>query len=135
MVFTNAQTTAFFTGNDQMAMSAAVFAALGAEGISAVDHLGEFDKDQIVQIAKNLRSPVGNAAALNLGAKSIKRLTAACDLVRYYETVARTLTAANMQWTGPIRNFEVQWKALKEKKDQDDPETPKLTKNMTAMKW
>ena len=52
------------------------------------------------------------------------------------------LTPANLKWsgtngagTGPMKNFEVQWKVLSGKKDESDPETPKLTKALTAMKW
>eukprot|EP00957_Ditylum_brightwellii_P168189 12803587-Ditylum_brightwellii.AAC.1 len=57
------------------------------EGISAVDNLEEFQKTDIKQIAANFRRPtVPRAPQLVLGAKSIKRMTAACKLVRYYTT-------------------------------------------------
>ena len=32
-------------------------------------------------------------------------------------------------------NFEIQWKALKDKKDEDDPEEPKITKALPIIKW
>ena len=69
------------------------------------------------------------------GAKSQKRLTVACDLIRYYQTVGRDLTAANIQWNQVMSNFEIQWKALKERKDEDDPDVPKITKALPIMKW
>eukprot|EP00957_Ditylum_brightwellii_P014378 1081975-Ditylum_brightwellii.AAC.1 len=57
------------------------------EGISAVDYLEEFQKTEIEQIAANLRRPtVPGAPQLVLGSKSVKRMTAACKLVRYYTT-------------------------------------------------
>ena len=64
--------------------------------------------------------------AFTYGAKSQKRLTVACDLVRFYQTVGRDLTAANIQWNQVMSNFETQWKALKDRKDEDDPDVPRL---------
>ena len=58
----------------------------------------------------------------------------ACDLIRYYETVGRDLTAANIQWNQVISNFEIQWKALKDRKDEDDPDVPKITKALPIIK-
>eukprot|EP00957_Ditylum_brightwellii_P168903 12856420-Ditylum_brightwellii.AAC.1 len=52
------------------------------EGISTVDDLEEFQKTDIEQIAANLRRPtVLGMPLLILGAKSVKRMTAACKLV------------------------------------------------------
>ena len=59
----------------------------------------------------------------------------ACDLVRYYQTVGRGLTAANIQWNQVMSNFEIQWKALKNRKDEDDPDVPKITKALPIIKW
>eukprot|EP00957_Ditylum_brightwellii_P038386 2901885-Ditylum_brightwellii.AAC.1 len=57
------------------------------EGVSAVDNMEEFQKTDIKQIAANLRRPiVPRVPQLVLGAKSVKRMTAACELVRYYTT-------------------------------------------------
>jgi hypothetical protein len=134
MVLTAAQTTTFFQDAEQMAIPDATVLQLVAEGINTVDDLSEFDKDTINQIASNLcRPPAGNHYVF--GAKSQKRLTAACDIVRYYETVGRPLTAANISWNTVIKNFEIQWKALKDKKDGDEPETPKIAKGLNIMKW
>ena len=64
-----------------------------------------------------------------------QRLTVACDLVRYYQTVGRDLTAANIQWNQVMSNFEIQWKALKDRKDEDDPDVPTITKALPIIKW
>ena len=134
MVLTVAQTTAFFEHADQMAIPNATVLQLVAEGINTVDDLSEFDKDTINQIASNLRRPpAGNHYVF--GAKSQKRLTAACEIVRYYETIGRPLTATNIAWNTVVKNFEVQWKALQAKKDGDEPETPKIAKGLNIMKW
>jgi hypothetical protein len=111
MVLTTAQTTSFFEGADQMAISNATVLELINEGINTVDDLSEFDKDTIVQIAYNLRQPPAGTPFV-FGTKSQKRLIVACERVRYYETVGRALTAANLQWNTVMKNFEIQWTAL-----------------------
>ena len=67
--------------------------------------------------------------------ESQKRLGIACELVRYYSTVGRDLTAASMHWNNVIKNFEIQWKALKMKKDEDTLEVPKISKSLPIIKW
>ena len=49
--------------------------------------------------------------------------------------MGRDLTAANMQWNNVIKNFEIQWKALKTKRDEDAPEVPKISKSLPIIKW
>ena len=141
MVLTAAQTTAFFESPDQMGIPHATMVQMQQEGIQSVADLADFEKQSLQQLADNLRKPGGrvpgpdpNAAlratiptpAFTYGAKSQKRLTVACDLVRFYQTVGRDLTAANIQWNQVMSNFEIQWKALKDRKDEDDPDVPKL---------
>ena len=119
-------------------------------GILMVADLADFEKQSLHQLADNLRKPGGripdpdpNAAsgatipmpAFTYGAKSKKRLTVACDLVRFYQTVGRDLTGANIQWNQVMSNFEIQWKALKDRKDEDDPDVPKITKALPIIKW
>jgi hypothetical protein len=111
MVLTAGQTTAFFENAAQMAIPHDTVLELVNEGINTVDDLAEFDKDTIDQIAYNLRRPAVAPAGGHdfvFGAKSQKRLTVACELVRFYATVGRAITAANIQWTTVISNFEIQ---------------------------
>ena len=120
------------------------------ELIQSIADLADFEKDSLQQLADNLKKPGGRIAdpdpnapvgatiptpAFTYGAKSQKRLTVACDLIRYYQTVGRDLTAANIQWNQLMSNFEIQWKALKERKDEDDPDVPKITKALPIIKW
>ena len=105
MVLTAAQTTQFFENPAQMAIPHDTVLELQNEGINDVDDLAEFDKDQLDQIAQNLRRPAGGAAAFTFGAKSQKRLLAATKLVKYYDTVGCNLTAANLQWFPIMKNF------------------------------
>ena len=150
MVLTAAQTTAFFESPDQMGIPHATMVQMQHEGIQSIADLADFEKDSLQQLPDNLRKPGGripdpdpNAPAgatipmpaFTYGAKSQKRLTVACDLIRYYQTVGRDLTAANIQLNQVMSNFEIQWKALKERKDEDDPDVPKITKALPVIKW
>jgi hypothetical protein len=150
MVLTAAQTTAFFEDAAQMGIPHETVIQLQQEGISTVDDLADFDEDSLKQLADNLRRPGGRVPDPDpgaapgatiptppfvFGAKSQKRLLVACNLVRYYNTVGRTITAPNMQWTNVMRNFEIQWKALKDRKDADEPDIPKISKALPVIKW
>ena len=150
MVLTAAQTTAFFESPDQLGIPHETMVQIQREGIQAVADRADFEKQELQQLADHLRKPGGripdpnpNAApgatipmpAFTYGAKSQKRLTVACDLVRYYQTVGRELTSANIQWNQVMSNFEIQWKALKDRKDEDDPAVPTITKALPIIKW
>ena len=150
MVLTNAQTTAFFENANQMAIPHATVMQLRNEGITAVDDLEEFDADSLAQIANNLRRPGGRipdptpgappgatipTPPFVFGAKSQMRLEAACDLVRFYRTIGRPLTAANIAWDPVMRNFCEIWKSVKERHAADDPVTPTINKGLPVMKW
>ena len=150
MVLTAAQVRDFFENNGQMAIPHATVVQLENEGITTVDDLIDFDKDTLQQVADNLRRPGGripnpdpNAPPgstipqppFTFGAKSQKRLLAACELVRFYTTIGRPLTAANMQWDPIIKNFSDQWKALEDRKSNDPPDVPKISKALPIIKW
>ena len=133
-----------------MAIPAATVAQLANEGIATVLDLTEFDKETFKQVVDNLRNPGGRVPNPDpgaapgstiprppfvFGAKSHRRLMAACDLVRFYDTIGRGLTAANILWDPVIRNFEQQWQALKDRKENDEPEVPKISKTLPIIKW
>ena len=40
-----------------------------------------------------------------------------------------------MRWNNVIKNFEIQWKALKTKRDEDTPEVPNIAKSLPIFKW
>jgi hypothetical protein len=101
-------------------------------------------------VAENLRKPGGripnpdpNAPAgstierppFTFGAKSQKRLLEAAELIRFYNTVGRTLTPANLQYNTVIKDFTEQWKALKTRKEGEDPEVPVISKALPIIKW
>ena len=120
MVFTAAQTNAFFTDPSQMALPRATRAAIGEEGLNDIDDLVEFDSDSMKQITDNLRRPGGripdphpSAAAgatiptptFVFGAKSQVRLAAAIEIAKYYETTGHDLSVTNMRWNSTIKTF------------------------------
>jgi hypothetical protein len=49
--------------------------------------------------------------------------------------IARELSASNIRWIPVIKNFTQQWKALKDRKDGEVPEVPKITKTLSIIKW
>lgn len=149
-MLTAAQTNAFFMNLDQMGIPAATVEQLRVEGIASVDDLADFDKETLKQVAENLRRPPGRVPAtlddpdgptiptpaFTFGAKSQKRLTVACDLIKYYVTVGRDITPNNIRWNPVMSNFEIQWKALVDRKtNDDDAEVPKVTKLLSIIKW
>ena len=69
------------------------------------------------------------------GAKSQQRLNVACDMIRFYNTIGRTLTAANLQWTTTMSKFKDLWKSIVDRKDKETPMVPKITKTLPIMKW
>ena len=150
MVLTATQTTAFFEHVDQTGIPHVTMLQLQAEGITSVSDLADFNTTSLQQLVDNLRHPGGpvpdpNPAAqpgstiptppFVFGAKSQRCIAVACDLVNYYKTVSRDLTAANLQWNTVMKNFDIQWTALKEKKGEDSPETPKISKALPVIKW
>jgi hypothetical protein len=62
-------------------------------------------------------------------------MVAATDLIKYFTATGRDYTAANLQWTHVMKNFETQLKALKAKQKEDPPETPKISKALPVIKW
>ena len=121
MVFTNAQTTAFFTDAAQMGLDARTRAFFDAdEGITSVASLGGFLDNEIWdQVLSNARKPpqvvnppqgdpnhvaavaVGgliNQAPFRISAKSLQRLKISAIAVSYYEMTDRALSPQNMHW-------------------------------------
>ena len=85
MVLTVAQTTAFFEDATQMAIPHATAVDLENEGIITVNDLAEITKDDLDQIAHNLRRPAGGIAL-------------SCDILlcRYLRTKAKESKTSNI---------------------------------------
>ena len=150
MVLTTTQTLDFFRGDMQMSISNAKVQQLANEGINTANNMIDFDKDTLLQIADNFRRPGGRIPDPTPGAangatittppfvfrsKSKKRLLVACNLVRFYGIIGRPPTATNIQWTPNMRNFGEQWKDPMERRQDNDPETPKISKALPIIRW
>ena len=150
MVFTTAQTVAFFENANQMAIPRATVLELANEGIVTVADLVDFDKESFKQIADNLRRPGGRipdptpGAAPGatipkppfvFGSKSQTRLQVACKLLRFYQMIGRNITAPNMQWDQVMSNFKEIWQAIEQRKLETGPSTPTINKALPIIKW
>ena len=123
MVLTANQVRAFFHADKQMEIPETTIVQLVQEAIEHTDDLQDFDKDSMNDVAINLRNPGDriphpdpNAQAnatistphFVFGAKSQKRMLEACDLVKFYETIERSITATNLLYRPVICNFTLQ---------------------------
>ena len=104
MVLTVGQMTAFFEDNDQMGIPNATRVQMQAKGITTPDDLVDFHKDELRQLAENLRKPPGRiqnpdpgvaegatipTLGFTFGAMSQMKLLVAANAVRYYDTTGR----------------------------------------------
>jgi hypothetical protein len=48
--------------------------------------------------------------------------------------ISREPSASNMRWDPVIKNFGQQWKALKDRKDGEDPEVLRLSPLLNGLK-
>ena len=150
MAFNDAETTAFFENANQMHLVPATRIQLQTEGIEEVTDLLEFNDDSLKQLVENLRKPGGTIPDPNpmadpgavirtpsfvLGAKSYTRLQAAVRIAKYYETVGRDLTPANMMWNPVIKEFTEHWQSLYDRQKEDVPDVPKIDKKLNVMRW
>ena len=146
MVLTNAQIDLFFTNADQIALCPAPALKLADEGILGPADLLELDKKSMMQISDNLRRPGGRVVdPSNLtatiptppyvfGAKSQQRLNVACSVVQYYSMIGRILTAPNLKWDPVLFNFKDIWESIENRRELDNPDTPKISKTLSIMK-
>ena len=133
-----------------MAIPHETVVAMQDEGISEVDDLGDFDDASFKVVVDSLahprdripnpdpNAPPGSTIArpsYTFGAKSQKRLRIACNLVKFYDTIGRNISASGMQWNTVMKNFEKQWKALEQRRKEDPPEVPKISKALPILKW
>lgn len=152
MAFTNQQRLTFFTDNAQLAISINTIPALIQEGITHPEDLEEFEDDDFKLIIENLRKPPGlmpdpnhNDAnvpapliprpAYVFGAKNAKRIKIAANAVRYYSEIDRVLSPENMHYTNVLKEFHQQWQSLLQKREDNDPVVPCISKSLPIMKW
>ena len=110
MVLAAAQITSFFEDADQMGLTRQTRTlSLNSEGIITEGELAEWKNDDWDQWKNNCKKPdripdPENPANLihqnpfEILVKSLRRLKAASELIRYYESVSIELTATKIRW-------------------------------------
>lgn len=146
MVYTAAQQTQFFQDPAQMNIPAATRLQLIQEGITFVNDLAELTEDNLKIISDNFCCPTGQVPDPNadlaqhapvllgspplptiaqlpfvFGAILYNHIKVSAELIRYYQTVGRPLSVANMQWNPIGCSFEHHWRALVDQKKKDNP--------------
>ena len=144
-----AQTTTLFEDLARMGIPHPKVIQLQQEGIIIVDEIANSDKTTIKKFAANLRRPEGHVQDLKrpnnvdgmiptqlfvFSTRSRTRLETDDKLVRYYETVNCTITLLNTTWSKTVKNFQVQWKALEDNKNNDKTDVPAITKAAPVIK-
>lgn len=144
MVFTAAQLTAFFENDDQMGMNAEARRRLIIKGITTVESLGvitpEAFDSAIKSLAREGRVADPNRAGMFLPAFEISipttlKMTTMINLVRYYETIGRTVTPVNVKWSTVGLQFRDMWVAIEERKTANNPDPPLVTRGLPILKW
>ena len=119
MVLTASQTTAFFEDADQPDGNTTW--TLYNKLLTTFDVQEDEFQNQRLAVGVTVGAMIPTPSFV-FGAKSQKQLLAACDIISYYETTGRALTPGMIQWDSvTIKNFSGQWKALKDRKNGDEP--------------
>ena len=117
------------------------------ENIISVESLMDVNKDAFSDIASNLRKPGGTMPDPNdptlrvpqtpfiILAMSLQKLQVASIAASYYKTIGRELTYMNMHYSNVLKDFHLQWKALEERRKEDDPKVPIVSKGLAITKW
>ena len=56
-------------------------------------------------------------------------------MICFHDMIGRGLTVTNLHYTLTMSNLKDLWKAIVDRKDSGEPETPKITKALPIMKW
>ena len=128
------------TTNMKMNTDAAVTRIL-YEGVTSFESLGDFDATSIKALAKNCRETIP-AVALDRDAgilvdepqvngtvvstQSMVRLTVACNATKYYLSVGRTPSLANLHYTNVLATFKVEYEAYEKLQKESAPDVPEI---------
>ena len=116
-----------------MGLTNAQRTALGAEGLTTVNDFVDFEQEELKVAFKNMRTA---PAPVSIPARCSTRLIIASVAFHYYRDIGREVTAVNINFINVLRNFNIEWKALNEKKKQDaDVQLPVLSKSVPPLKW
>ena len=123
--------------NMKLASDAAVL-RITYEGVTDWASLVDFDRESIEALSKACSKTIpaisedtsnGIAAeseveGANLSSISIRRLVVAMHAAKYYTSIGRNLTAANMHYNNVLTGFKTDYEAYTLLRKQDEPEAP-----------
>ena len=144
-LFNPAQTTAFFTEEEQIGLAVPTYDFMVTEGFGTIESLFDMTDDVLKTIIGNARRPPGipNPANANeqiaqlpfsFSANSIHRLKIAHRCIKYYALIGRTLTPQNLTW--PILQiFNQHWQIIDEQKEADNSAGPKVGKDTQNLSY
>ena len=138
MVFTAAQTTAFFENATQMHLPHAHRVRLAGEGLTSVDDFADFQADELKIAVKNLRNAIPGPPAVPpclISAKCCLRLKVASHAYHYYQDIGREHTPANMNYRSVLKGFNIEREAIEKLIEEAKPEVPVLSRNVPPLKW
>ena len=149
MVLTAVQITNFFTQPTQIGVPAATMDRLQQEGIASPVDLKDFDDEALKIVKENLQHPAGRVADPNpnangatiptpafvFSARSQTCLAATAKCVRFYDMIDCPIDHLNIHWMPVVKNFDIQWKALVDRKKSDEPDIPKISQTLPVLKW
>ena len=99
------QLTAFFENGPQMNLTGDQRTALWDEGIDSLDDFQDFKKEELIVAFKNVRS---QTPPVPIPARSTTRILIASVAWNYYHNTGREVTAANMNFTNVLYEFNIE---------------------------
>ena len=72
---------------------------------------------------------------MSIPARLASRLYVASITYHYYIETSREVTPHYMHYINVLKDFHIEWKALKQMEKQDSPKLPTLSKINTPLKW
>ena len=108
------------------------------EGITDFDSLADFDKESLKALSKNCMQDIAKVNAdpntcveaepavkgTCISTTTAIRLVIACNAVKYYRLIGRTLDSENMSYRNVFSDFKVDYKNYEQLKKQDAPKVP-----------
>jgi hypothetical protein len=111
------------------------------EGITSFISLGDFDADSIKTMARNCRETIPAIAADQdagilvdepevagtvISTQSMVRLTVACNATKYYLSINRVPTVANLHYQNILASFKIEFEAYEKLQKEDSPDIPSI---------
>ena len=122
------------------------------EGITTYDSLLDFDTNSIQSLPAMCKGAIPAIEAdddaciaaeaavpgANISTISTRHLIIAVNVVKYYTSIGRAITPANMHYANVLSDFKIEWEDYESLKKQDDPDVPSISdkdNDRKIIKW